>query len=140
MFKWTTWDPLEEEASDKGKITREAVLPAFRDFPWGDMLAKMRDAKEEDVHCLPSVGFTNLDDGHSLEIALAEDAAEPVFYLFYDESADALSRYQLLDQSPEAATEILAAFATGDYDRVRERFERADRPESSGLRPWWRFW
>ena len=123
MFRWTICDPLVEHAIDKGKIARDAVLPAFRDFPWGAMLAKMDGRKEEEIHFPPSVGFTNLDDAHSLEIVLIGDEGETVFYLFYDESADEVSRLQLLDQTPEVTVEILADFVDANYDRVRARFE-----------------
>jgi hypothetical protein len=125
MFRWTINDPLIEQVIDKGKIAGDAVLRAFSEFPWGAMLAKMDGRKEEEIHFPPSVGFTNLDDGHSIEIVLIEDERETLFYLFYDESDDEEFRWQLLDQTPEAAVEVLADFVAGRYDRVRARFESA---------------
>jgi hypothetical protein len=104
------------------------------------MLAKMDGMKEEEIFFPPSVGFTNLDDSHSLEIAIVEEAKETLFYLFYDESEDDPSRLELLDQTPEVTTEVLAEFASGKYDRVRARFEAADESASRDSKPWWRFW
>ena len=102
MFKCSICDPLLKVVIEKGKIAREAVLPTFRDFPWASMLAKMRTAKEGEIYFSPSLAFTNLEDGRSLEISIVEDKKETVFYLFYGESADESSRMELLDQSAES--------------------------------------
>ena len=140
MFRWTVSDPLVDHAIDRGRIPSESVLPAFGDFPWGAMLAKMEGAREEEIHFPPSVGFTNLEDSHSLEIVIADDEKEPLFHLFYDETADESSRLQLLDQTPENTTEILIKFVDGDYSRVRAYFEAADESFSREQKPWWKFW
>ena len=137
MFKWTACDPLVDHVIDKGRIAREDVLPAFRDFPWGEMLAKMDGLKEEEIFSPPSICFTNLDDGHSIEIAILDEEKETVFYLSYEESEDDPSRMELLDQTPEVATDVLAEFADGKYDRVRARFEAIDDSDS---KPWWKLW
>jgi len=140
MFKMTICDPPVKDVVAKGEIAREAVLPAFRDFPWASMLAKMKTAKEEDIHFSPSVGFTNCDDHHSIEISIVEDEKETVFYLFYGQSDDESPRLELLDQSAETTAEMLAAFADGHYDRVRERFKGAHAAGVHGSKPWWKFW
>ena len=140
MFKWTVCDPFVDHAIDKGKIAEEDVLTVFRDFPWGEMLAKM-DGLRDDENCSPpSLCFTNLDDDHTLEIVLFEEEKETLFYLFYEESEDDPSRLELLDQTPEVTVEILAEFASGKYDRLRARFEADDDSASRKSKPWWKFW
>ncbi|MFN0068178.1 MAG: hypothetical protein ACKVYV_11135 [Limisphaerales bacterium] len=133
MTKYTVCDPLIPYVVDKGLIAREAILPTFRDFPWESMLAKMRTAKEEDIHFSPSVSFTNLEDLHSMTISIVEDPKETVFYLFYAESEGESSTHVLLDQSAPATSDILAAFADGRYYYVRERCV-------SHSKPWWKLW
>lgn len=140
MFKWTVCDPLVEKVIEKGAISREAILPAFRDFPWTSMLAKMRAAKEKDIHFSPSVGFTNVEDGHALEISIVDDGKETVFYLFYKESAADTAASDLLDQSAEATIEILGEFLAGQYDLIREQFRAKGRLAPSGQKPWWKLW
>ena len=140
MFKWTVYDPLVDHVIDKGTIPPESVLPAFGSFPWGAMLAKMEGVKEEDIYFPPSVGFTSLADSHSLEIVIVVDEKEALFDLFYDETADESYRFELLDQTPEVTTEILAEFAGGKYDRVRARFEADDDSASHESKPWWKYW
>lgn len=140
MFKWTVCDPLVEKVIEKGVISREAILAAFRDFPWSSMLAKMRAAKQKEIHFSPSVGFTNVEDGHSLEISIVDDGKQTVFYLFYKESAADTATSDLLDQSTEATTEILGEFSSGHYDLVREQFRAKGRLVSPGQKPWWKFW
>jgi len=143
MFKVTICDPLIKEVIHQGAISKEGVLPAFRDFPWGDMLAKMRTAKEADIHFSPSIRFENTRDGHVFEISIVEDKKETVFYLFYGESAEDAVPSELLDQNASATADILAEFAAGHYDRVEERFQAGPaKPESMGgaQRPWWKFW
>src|SRR5262245_40569186 len=138
MFKWTVCDPVVDHAIDKGVLSAEEVLSAFGDYPWGEMVAKMEGLKEEDICFPPSVGFTNVDDSHSLEIVLFADEKDVVFQLFYEESADESSRLELWDQTPEVTTRILADFVAGDYDRVRARFAD-DESASADVKPWWRF-
>ena len=140
MFKWTTYDPLVDHVIDKGTIPPESVLPAFGDFPWGAMLAKMEGVKEEDIYFPPSVGFTSLADSHSLEIVIVVDEKEALFDLFYDETADESYRFELLDQTPEVTTEILAQFVASDYPRVRAHFDAADSTAFREPKPWWNFW
>ena len=140
MFKWTVCDPLVDHAIDKGTIAQEEILSAFRDFPWTAMLAKMDGVNEDEIYFPPSIGFTNLDDAHALEIIMVEDEDEIVFYLFYEESEDDPSRLQLLDQTPEVTTEVLAEFVDGHYDRVRARFEAEDESTTRDPKPWWKFW
>ena len=140
MFKWTVCDPLKEKVIEKGVISQEAVLAAFRDFPWASMLAKMSAANEKEIYFSPSVGFTNLEDGHSMDISIVDDGKQTVFYLFYNESAAHSATSDLLDQSAESTTEILAEFSNGQYDLVREHFGGKGRLEPPGQKPWWKFW
>lgn len=143
MFKFSICDPLIKDVIKKGAIPEEGVLPAFRDFPWGDMLAKMRTAKEEDIHFSPSIRFENTRDGRVFEISIVEDKKETVFYLFYRESADDSAPSELLDQTASSTADILGEFAAGHYDQVDEQF-RAEpkKPQSVAeeQKPWWRFW
>ncbi|MBI3885064.1 MAG: hypothetical protein HY302_04965 [Opitutae bacterium] len=140
MFKFSICDPLIKEAINKGAIPKEGVLPAFRDFSWGEMLAKMRTAKESDIHFSPSIRFENTIDGHVFEISIVEDKKETVFYLFYGESVDDSASSELLDQTASSTTDILAEFVAGDYERVQERFNVKTRSVGNEQRPWWKFW
>ena len=140
MFKWTAYDPLVEQEIDKGRIPPESVLRAFGEYPWGAMLAKMEAAKEEEIHFPPAVSFTNLDDAHSLEIVIVPDETDVLFNLYYDETAGDSYRFDLMDQTLEVTTDILAEFVDGDYARVRAQFVDSDQPSSQEPKPWWKFW
>lgn len=140
MFKFTICDPLVRDVIDKGTLPKDSVLPAFRDFPWFDMLAKMRTAKEEDICFSPSVEFTNLDDGHAFTASIVEDKNETVFYLFYKESATTDYTAELLDQSAEAAMDALGDFVEGRYDQLSQRFASGAQAAAGGTKPWWKFW
>jgi hypothetical protein len=140
MFEWTVCDPLKEKVIEKGVIPQEAVLPGFREFPWGSMLAKMKAAKENEIHFSPSIGFTNVEDGHSMDISIVDDGKQTVFYLFYKDSAADSATSDLLDQSAETTIEILGEFSNGQYDLVREHFGGKGRLEPPGQKPSWKFW
>ncbi len=140
MFKWTVCDPHLPAVVEKGVIARDAVLTTFRDFPWGSMLAKMRTAKDEDIYFSPSIGFVNVADGHALEISIVEDKKETVFYLFYKESNDDMSTFDLLDQSPSTTVDILDEFSLGNYEILRNRFAVKRQSNGKKSKPWWRLW
>ncbi len=140
MFKFTICDPLVKDVIDRGAIPQEAVLPAFSDFPWSDMLAKMRSAKEKDICFSPSVGFENTADGHGIVISIVEGKKETVFYLFYKESAAKSETSELLDQTAASTIDILTEFVAGRYGQVRERFAAPGRSNGEEQKPWWRFW
>lgn len=139
IFKFTIFDPLIREVIYKGSIPKDGVVPAFRDFPWADMLAKLRTAREEDICFSPSVEFTNVDDGHGFTVSIVEDKKETVFYLFYKESAND-SPAELVDQSAEATIDALGDFVVGRYDQLRQRFAAKVQPNSGCANPWWKFW
>jgi hypothetical protein len=139
MFRFTICDPLIRDVIDKGTLPKDGVLPAFRDFRWSDMLAKMRTAKESDICFSPSVEFTNLHDGHSFVASIVEAKSETVFYLFYKESPTA-SPAEVLDQSAESTVAALGEFVDGHYERLRGRFAMQTHVASKGGKQWWRFW
>jgi hypothetical protein len=134
MFKWTICDPLVEAVIDKGVIPKEGVLQAFSDFPWADMLAKMRIADSKGAHFSPSVEFTNIDDGCSLTASMIEDKKETVFSLFFEDATDDSDDAEFLGQSLDITVDILEEFVAGQYDRLRARVScpSGPTPDSGG--------
>jgi hypothetical protein len=121
MFKWTICDPSVVHPIDKGLIPKESVLQAFSDFPWTDMLAKIRTGDSKGFQFSPSVEFTNVDDGCSLTATMIEDKKETVFSLFFEDATDDSDDAEFLGQSLDITVDILEEFVAGQYDRLRAR-------------------
>jgi len=128
MFKLTICDPLVEHPIDKGVISKEGVLQAFSDFPWDDMLAKMRPDASKDIYFSPYVEFTNIDDGCSLTVSMFEDEKATVFSLCFEDAKDDSNDAEFLGQSLDITIDILEEFVVGQYDRLQARVSCPEGP------------
>ena len=83
MFRYSICDPLKPEPIEMGDIEKGKILDVFDRIPWTDLLAKMKGAKESDIHFSPSVEFENKATRHGLSISIVEGERENEFYIFY---------------------------------------------------------
>lgn len=128
MFKLTICDPLVEHPIDKGVIPKESVLQTFSDFPWADMLAKIRTADSKGIHFSLSLEFTNIDDGCSLTASMIEDKKATGFSLCFEDATDDSNDAEFLGQSLDITVDILEEFTAGQYDRLRARVSCLGQP------------
>ena len=63
-----------------GEIEKEKILDIFDEFPWTDLLSKIKGAKESSVHFSPSLEFENKSTQHGLCISILD---EKEYYIFY---------------------------------------------------------
>jgi hypothetical protein len=68
---------------EMGAIDKSQMLDVFDRFPWTDMLARMKNAKESEVHFSPSLEFENKTTKQGISISIIEDDTAEEFYVFY---------------------------------------------------------
>ena len=83
MFRYSICDPLKHEPIEMGEIDKRKILDIVDRFPWMDLLDKMKDANETDIHFSPSIEFENKANGHGLSISIVGDENENEFYIFF---------------------------------------------------------
>jgi hypothetical protein len=83
MFRYSICDPLKEMPVEMGAIDKSQMLDVFDRFPWTDMLARMKNAKESEVHFSPSLEFENKTTKQGISISIIEDDTAEEFYVFY---------------------------------------------------------
>ena len=83
MFRYSICDPLKKEPIDLGDIEKDKILDVVDKLPWTDLLAKMKEVKESEIHFSPSIEFENKNNRHGLCISIVENDNGYEFYIFY---------------------------------------------------------
>ncbi len=83
MFRYSICDPLKESPVEMGSIEKSQMLDIFDRFPWDDMLARMKSAKESEIHFSPSLEFENKKTKQGISISIVENNTGHEFYIFY---------------------------------------------------------
>lgn len=63
-----------------GEIERGKIIDILDRFPWSDLLVKIDNSEERDVHFSPSIEFENKSNKHGLTISIVDGDD---FYVFY---------------------------------------------------------
>ena len=63
-----------------GSIEKDKIFDVLDKFPWTELLLKMDDAKENEIHFTPSIEFENKHTRHGVTISIVD---LDVFYIFY---------------------------------------------------------
>jgi hypothetical protein len=79
-FRASFCDPFKPDIIELGSIEKEKIMETFNQVPWTEYLAKMKIAKESDIHYSPSLEIENKDNKNGLSVS-AVDGAE--WYIFF---------------------------------------------------------
>ncbi|MGC3946403.1 MAG: hypothetical protein QM762_18095 [Chryseolinea sp.] len=83
MFRYSICDPLKKDPIEMGEIDKEKIPDLVDRFPWIELLGKMKDANENDIHFSPSIEVENSGTRHGLAISIVEGEGGHEFYIFY---------------------------------------------------------
>lgn len=83
MFRHSICDPFEMHPIEMGDIEREKVMDVLNGFLWTELLDKMNETMEKDIHFSPSLEFENTTTRHGLSMSIVEDDSRQEFYIFY---------------------------------------------------------
>jgi hypothetical protein len=79
-FRASFCDPFKSDIIEIGYISKNEIMETFDKIPWTEYLAKMKTAKQSDIHYSPSLEIENKDNRNGLSVS-AVDGTE--WYIFY---------------------------------------------------------
>ena len=71
MFSYSICDPSKNESNEMGDINKG--LDIVDQFPWTDLLDKMKGVQGSAIHFSPSSEFENKCNRHGLNISIVEE-------------------------------------------------------------------
>ncbi len=80
MFRYSICDPFVQEPIEMGDTEKEKIPEILASFPWKDMLDKIDNAGDREIHFSPSIEFENKTNRHGLSISIIDESE---FYIFY---------------------------------------------------------
>lgn len=66
-----------------GEIDKSKILDVLERFPWNDLIDKMNNAVDQEIHFSPSLEFENTTNRHGLSISIIDEDNANEFYIFY---------------------------------------------------------
>jgi len=79
-FRASFCDPFKPDIIEIGDISENKIMETFDKIPWAEYLAKMKTAKQNEIHYSPSLEIENKDNRNGLSVS-AVDGGE--WYIFY---------------------------------------------------------
>jgi hypothetical protein len=79
-FRASFCDPFKPDIIEIGYISKNEIMETFDKIPWTEYLAKMKSAKQSEIHFSPSLEIENKDNRNGLSVS-AVDGTE--WYIFY---------------------------------------------------------
>jgi len=80
-FRASFCDPFKPDIIEIGYISKNEIMETFDKIPWTEYLAKMKTAKQSEIHYSPSLEIENKDNRNGLSVS-AVDGTE--WYIFYE--------------------------------------------------------
>lgn len=79
-FRASFCDPFKSDIIEIGGIEKDKIMQHFESIPWTELLEKMKNANEKDIHYSPSLEIENKANKHGLSVS-AVDGTE--WYIFF---------------------------------------------------------
>lgn len=79
-FRASFCDPFKPDIIEIGYISKNEIMETFDKIPWKEYLAKMKIAKQSEIHYSPSLEIENKDNRNGLSVS-SVDVTE--WYIFY---------------------------------------------------------
>lgn len=134
MFTYSICDPLKKDPIEMGEIEKDKILDILDRFPWTELLDKVKNADDRDVHFSPSVEFENKRNQHGLSISIVEGENGNEFYIFYKRPKLVTKFFGLVKsmdnsfisdrtgQTSEDVREAVTALISGDLTTLEKRW------------------
>ena len=136
MFTHTKCDPGIPDVVNLGPVPNNDLSKTFEQFPWDELIAKMKALPKDKVCYSPSLGFQLPSENRKIEISYVEDkGGEHIFYLFFIRPKKVKKLFGLithteteftsdiLDQNIDACLELIDLFAKQNYDAIEQMFD-----------------
>nr|WP_319401739.1 hypothetical protein [uncultured Carboxylicivirga sp.] len=79
-FRASFCHPFKSDIIEYGTVESDRIIEAFEKVPWTELLNKMQNAKDSEIHYSPSFEIENIKNKNGLAIS-ALDGGE--WYIFY---------------------------------------------------------
>jgi len=79
-FRASFCDPFKSDIIELGEIRKDKIMEYFESIPWSDLLEKMKNTKEKNIHYSPSLEIENKENKNGLSVS-AVDGKE--WYIFF---------------------------------------------------------
>ena len=79
-FRASFCDPFKSDIIELGDIEKDKIMEAFEEISWLELIEKMKDANENDIHYSPSFEIENKDNKNGVTVS-AIDGTE--WYIFF---------------------------------------------------------
>jgi hypothetical protein len=79
-FRASFCDPFKPDIIEIGSIPKNEIMETFEKIPWTEYLAKMKTAKQNEIHYSPSLEIENKDNRNGLSVSAVEGTEWYIFY------------------------------------------------------------
>ena len=79
-FRASFCDPFKSDIIEIGGIGKDEIMEHFESTPWTELIEKMKNANENDIHYSPSLEIENKTNKNGLSVS-AVDGTE--WYIFF---------------------------------------------------------
>ncbi len=100
----TFCDPFQKDIIELGNISEDSIIDKFEKTPWAEILLKMNNAHEDEIHYSPSLEVEDTDSKHGLSISAVGDPENFEFYIFYKRPKNIRSFFGLKEKLNENYT------------------------------------
>lgn len=135
MFTHTKCDPEIPDVVNLGAVPNDDLSKTFEQFPWNELIAKMKALPKDKVCFSPSLGFQLPSADQKIEISYVESrGTEHFFYLFYIRPKEVKKLFGLvkhmnteftsdiLDQKIDDCLKLIELFTKQDFDAIEQMF------------------
>ena len=83
IFRASFCDPFHKAVIELGDIAKDSTIDKFEKTPWAEILRKMSNAREDEIHYSPSLEIENKDNKHGLAFSAVDEPDKFEFYILY---------------------------------------------------------
>lgn len=127
-FRHSFCNPFKPEVIELGDVESQEIISRFEQIPWDEIISRMREAKESEIHYSPSLEFEDKTTKHGVSISGVGTSGLEEFYVFYKRPKRVKKFFGLIENdNPEYLTDVtgqtkknvidvLNALINGEYD------------------------
>lgn len=132
-FRASFCDPFKSDIIEIGGIGKDEIMEHFESIPWTELIEKMKNANENDIHYSPSLEIENKTNKNGLSVS-AVDGTE--WYIFFKRPKLVKKFFGLIEkmedsyltditgQSIDDVRKCLTALINNDLKYLEEKIKR----------------
>jgi hypothetical protein len=79
-FRASFCDPFKSDIIEYGVVESDKIMEAFDRVPWTDLLTKMQNAKDSEIHHSPSLEIENVTNKNGIVLSALNGGEWYIFY------------------------------------------------------------